>query len=65
MKLFKTDSKGNFSIVIDGIEVESLITIKMNLESDSLPVLANNTLSLVITRRIIICRLSQLLVEAE
>jgi hypothetical protein len=47
MKLFKTDSKGNFSIVIDGIEVESLITIKMNLESDSLPVLANNTLSLV------------------
>jgi hypothetical protein len=65
MKLFKTDSKGNFSIVIDGIEVESLITIKMNLESDSLPVLANNTLSLVITRRIIICRLSQLIVKAE
>jgi hypothetical protein len=47
MKLFKADSKGNFSINITGIEVEAIITLKTTLENDQLEVLANNTLKLV------------------
>jgi hypothetical protein len=47
MKLFKADSKGNFSINITGIEVEAIITLKTTLEDDQLEVMANNTLKLV------------------
>ena len=47
MKLFKTDSKGNFSVNITGIEVEAIITLNTTLENDLLDVMANNTLKLV------------------
>ena len=47
MKIFKTDSKGNFKVDIQGIEVETIITMNTTLEKDELPVLANNTIKLV------------------
>jgi hypothetical protein len=48
MKIFKTDSKGNFKVDIHGIEVETIITMNTPLENDELPVLANNTIKLVL-----------------
>jgi hypothetical protein len=47
MKLFKTDSKGNFTVNVDGIEAETIITLLTTAENDNLPVMANATLKLV------------------
>ena len=47
MKLFKTDSKGNFSVNVDGIEAEAIITVLTTAENDELPIRANNTIKLV------------------
>ena len=47
MKLFKTDSKGNFSVNVDDIDVEAIITILTSPESDAMPVMTNGTLVLV------------------
>jgi hypothetical protein len=48
MKLFKTDSKGNFSIKVDGIVAEAIVTILTDVGNGSLPVVANSSLKLVL-----------------